>query len=433
MKNTKDLKFEVLESNRKRILFLIGIVCVVALLVALVVRNTLAKYRTAQSMPLINGTVNYTLYDFKMVAMYQENESGEYESIDVMPSSGYAINEENSYCEIDGEKDVNVILRTVDGNHTFANLQRGTKCYLYFDVRASIKDTLLTYYPTVLTRSDFSTPVTNTTTRTVYSATDDDGTTYYFAGAPTDNWVYFAGFYWRIIRINGDGSVRLIYQGTSANTTGTGTQIGTSAFNSSYNDNMYVGYMYTTSGSVHGLGISSTIKGVLDTWYSNNLSNYTSYIDTNAGFCGDRTPYSGTGTGATETYYDAYNRLATNKTPTFSCSNSSDLYTTSSSSKGNKALSYPIGLMTADEVAYAGGVYGTDNSSYYLYTSQNYWTMSPFVFSSGWATVFNVNSSGSLYSSTVWMTPAVRPVINLRSDIELTGTGTSDDPFRVVA
>ncbi len=143
----------------------------------------------------------------------------------------------------------------------------------------------------ISTRSNFSSTLTANTTGTIYQATDDDGTTYYYAGAPTDNWVYFAGYYWRIIRINGDGTIRLIYNGTRTSTTGNNTQMGTSKFNGSYNNNAYVGYMYTI-GSVHGLGTSSRIKDTLDSWYTSSLSSYVGYIDANAGFCNDRTPYT---------------------------------------------------------------------------------------------------------------------------------------------
>ena len=88
----------------------------------------------------------------------------------------------------------------------------------------------------------------------------------------------------------------MIYQGTGFNKTGTRTQIGTSAFNSLSNNNMYVGYMYT-SGQRQGHDDPSTIKGILDTWYQNNLADEADYIDGNAGFCGDRRVSSGTGTG----------------------------------------------------------------------------------------------------------------------------------------
>src|SRR5699024_4256666 len=140
----------------------------------------------------------------------------------------------------------------------------------------------------------------------------------------------------------------------------------------------------------------------LNTWYQDNLSSYASSIDGNAGFCGDRTPSTSNsstnnqgGTGTTVTYYGGYIRLITNKQPTYECPDG-DLYTTKGSEDGNKALTYPIGLITADEVAYAGGVYGQTNESYYLYTNSNYWTMSPSYFNGSFARVFAVHSSGQL-------------------------------------
>ena len=298
---------------------------------------------------------------------------------------------------------------------------------------------LLANYPTQLTRTDFSTTVTNTTTGTIYYEDTSKGRTYYFAGNPTDNWVYFGGFYWRIIRINEDGTIRMIYQGTSANTTGTGTQIGTSTFNSTSGDNMYVGYMYQ-SNQVHGLQESSTIKGVLDQWYQNNLTSVADKIDGNAGFCGDRQPSTSQsasngsgGTGTTITYYGSYIRLfGNNKVPTFKCQNSSDLYTTPGSINGNQALTYPIGLISADEVAYAGGVWDTINRDFYLYTDNMYWTITPHDYTVAYkANMFAIDSSGCLYYGFgVNDTHGVRPVINLKSDVTIpSGTGTSTNPY----
>ena len=298
---------------------------------------------------------------------------------------------------------------------------------------------------TQLTRNDFSTTVTDTTTGTIYYEDTTDGRTYYFAGNPIDNWVQFAGFWWRIIRINENGSIRMIYAGevsgnTEPATTGATTQIGTSTYNSSNNNNMYVGYMYQ-SNQVHGLTADSTIKGVVDQWYEDNLqTSYSQYISTEAGFCGDRTstttdggaPNDTGGTGTTRTYYGARYRLYTNKTPTFECPDEdNDLYTVASASKGNNALDYPIGLIIADEVAYAGGVYGSSNSSYYLYTNQYYWTMSPSYYNS-WADAFYVTSTGNLNSNGVHGAYGVRPVINLSPDVTIMGEGTVNSPYQVV-
>ena len=440
MKN--DIIFEKIHSNKNRISFFIGIVCVVILLITLVLTNSFAKYRSTASVPIVDSEVNYVRPDLDVVALYIDGvQASELDS-----SKNYTLDTNNSICTYKDGSSIDNLTLNYDSETGSLSINpfttRGTKCYLYFEEAELIKDTLLSYYPTVLTRTDFSTTVTNTTTGTIYKSADEsqydnDGEVYYFAGNPTDNWVSFAGYYWRIIRINGDGTIRIIYSGTSIVTTGTETQITTSRFNSLSNNNMYVGYMYT-SGEVHGVVISSTIKEVLESWYSANIANtgYSNYIDTNAGFCNDRTPYSGTGTGTSTTYYGAYNRLSTNKIPTFGCSDeSNDVFTVGSSNKGNKALTYPVGLITADEVAYAGGVYGTNNSSYYLYTNQYYWTMSPYNYNGETAYEYLVDASGFLnYNGVnrpgVDISRGVRPVINLKATTTISsGNGTASSPF----
>ena len=299
-------------------------------------------------------------------------------------------------------------------------------------VTRSVTTDKLTAAQTILANSTVHTGIPDfsqvaTTDEGVWTAEDNLGTSYYFRGAVTNNYVQFAGYYWRIIRINGDGTIRMIYQGASATATGEGAQIQTSTFNSSSNNNMYVGYMYQ-SNQVHGLTSNSIIKGVLDAWYQRNLLGVADKIDGNVGFCGDRTPSSGTGLGGRMTVYAAYNRV-TNKVPTFKCENDSDLYTTSGSTNGNKALTYPIGLITADEVSMAGGVYGQSNNSYYLDTGQGSWTMTPYTYTYG-AIVFYFGSfiGCDFTTNTAY---GVRPVINLKADVTLTGSGTMTDPYVV--
>ena len=265
-------------------------------------------------------------------------------------------------------------------------------------------------------------------------------TTYYYTGKP-NNWVQFAGFWWRIIRINGDGSIRMIYQGTSANETGTGTQIQTRAFNSSHNHNRYVGYMYGSSkedyNSTHTNTNPSTIKRILDTWYTNNIENeeknlhYGQYIDGNAGFCGDRRVSSGTGIGTDYTEYEPYNRISSSS-PSLSCEKA-DIYTIDEFEHGNGALTYPIGLISADEAMFAGIPWSGSNRNNYLYTGQDYWTMSPSDFSSvgNGALVFIVDYDGGLGNEWVNNTDGVRPVINLKSAIAITGEGSVDKPFKI--
>ncbi len=170
-----------------------------------------------------------------------------------------------------------------------------------------------------------------------------------------------------------------------------------------YDRSEYVGYMYT-SGEQHGNTIDSSIKLILDTWYNNNLKGYADKINKEAGFCGDRemtSGYSWSSQPSSTIYYAGYGRLVQNSSsvnPTIKCSNSNDLYTTSSSSKGNKKLANPIGLITADEVVMGGLPWSGSTTSNYLYTGQSYWTMSPsYVYSYyPFVFVFLVASSGNL-------------------------------------
>ena len=347
----------------------------------------------------------------------------EYVKADTIPTSGYEFNEEESYCKIGDaiQEDMTLFYDMDTQTLTVSPIAKeGTKCYLYFDEQASGGDYILAG----------DNPPTNSTTDWT------GGTSYYYTGNP-NNWVQFGtnssgqSLYWRIIRINGDGSIRMIYQGTGFNTNGTSTQIQTSAFNSKNNNNMYVGYMYT-SGQRQGHDDPSTIKGILDTWYQNNLADEADYIDGSAGFCGDRRVSSGTGIGTSTTDYQPYTRIR-NSSPSLSCE-TPDIYTTSGSSTGNGALTYPIGLISADEAMFAGipNWNSGGNTNNYLYTGQTYWTMYPYYFDGIYGVrVFWVRSSGYLSTGSVNGKYGVRPVINLRSDVALTGSGTTSDPFRI--
>ena len=376
--------------------------------------------------------INDVTPDISIIGTYIE-ENGEYKEVNEIPREGYELNEEKSSCnnnvELGWDKENNRI-------YVERLNKSGTECTLYYDEYVSAKDTILANKEIKTRNLPFttSTTVTDTTTGVIYKAEDDWGDTYYFAGNPTDNWVKFAGFYWRIIRINRDGSIRLIYNGTSTATTGSSMMINSSqVFNSSSNRSEYVGYMYT-EGEQHGNTTDSSIKDVLDSWYSSNLSSQADKISTEAGFCGDRELQSGSWSSTGSHNYAGYGRLVANSSnvnPTFKCSNNTDLYTVSGSSKGNKVLTNPVGLITADEVVYAGGSWNSENSSYYLYNNANYWTMSPSNTAS--AIVFGVNSYGYLDSDWgVYNSVGVRPVINIASDVEIIGTGTSTDPYVVV-
>ena len=96
---------------------------------------------------------------------------------------------------------------------------------------------------------DFS--KTATTDEGLFMSEDDEGESYYYRGAVKNNYVLFAGFTWRIIRRNGDGSVRMIYSGKSTSDTGAAVTIENSQFNSKYWDPTYVGYKYNEKFSLH--------------------------------------------------------------------------------------------------------------------------------------------------------------------------------------
>lgn len=278
-------------------------------------------------------------------------------------------------------------------------------------------------------------------TNGIYSAEDDLGTSYYFRGNVTNNYVKFANKYWRIIRINGDGTIRMIYAGTSAHANGyndssaNDMSIGTSAFNSSNNDNTYVGYMFGTKGAstyanTHSNTTDSTIKTELDSWYETNIVNTGNekYI-ADAIYCNDRSLSSGTGIGTKKTTYTAQTRIS-NGQPTLKCANNSDKFT-KSTTIGNGKLTKMIGLITSDEVMYAGEKYGVTNKEYYLYSGKYYWTMTPYSYSIGVARAGSVNGYGSLSYFRVNDNFPVRPVVSLKSDAISGESGTAESPFFV--
>ena len=279
----------------------------------------------------------------------------------------------------------------------------------------------------------------------LYRDTDDYGSTYYYRGNVKNNNVYFAGFYWQIVRINGNGSIRLIYNGLVKNSTGIAQSINNSVykFNSKYNNPTYIGYMYgnseaSTFEEIHANINDSTVKSAIDTWYKTNIEDlgYGEYVSNNAGFCGDRTISSG-GDGIqtnVNTYFGAYGRSLKNII-IFTCPTASrDFYTSKDSSIGNKSLIYPVGLITYDEMVYAGMNRNQINKLSWIYSAQNTWTMSPSYFwtTGGLAIEWFGRSNGSLDSDKVSSGNIARPVINLKSDVKISGgIGTSNDPYVV--
>ena len=342
-------------------------------------------------------------------------------SFTVTPNSGYKLELESDTCN-----------GTLSGNtYTISNITGNKTCSITFKQYLPLYDKILADNTTIKTRTDFNTTFTETNTGTLYKATESiAGNTpkdvYYFAGDAKNNWVKFGGFYWRIIRTNYDGSIRLLYSGTSHNTTA--GYIGTSKFNTSTNDPMYVGYKYGTTDSLENNRLNtndSTIKTYIDNWYNNNLSSYSKYISTEAIYCNDRelVPESTYKTDGTTFYYAPFGRLNTNKTPTYNCTNIKDAF---SGSNSEAKLTYPIGLMTADEIAYAGG--SITGSTIWCSLSPSYWLGSL----SGVWVVYGFGLPGYLNGNSVADTYAVRPAISLKSCIKYsTGNGTANNPYTI--
>ena len=366
----------------------------------------------------------------------------------------------------------------------------------------------------------------DTETDGLYMAEDDEGESYYYRGAVKNNYVSFAGFTWRIIRRNGDGSVRMIYSGKSTTDAGEAVTIGNSQFNNKYWDSTYVGYKYNEDFELHenngttgydwftntskynyGTGYTfdastkkftltgtikqltwkdnhdeivksqlysclntscnvvykvtgyssdtvmivkpisysskslataqtnntnSAIKTTIDTWYKNNLTAYTTKLADET-FCNDRSISSGTGYKIDSyTFYGSYNRNIDRKTPSLKCAQANDKFRVANT---RAKLDYPVALITADELAMAGGVYNTSNTNYYLYNGQYQWSLSPGSFNPSYssANAWYVHPSGSLYPwSSVPSSFGVRPVINLKADTQITkGDGTALNPYVV--
>ena len=319
------------------------------------------------------------------------------------------------------------------------------------------------YYVVSATSSSYTykqiTSNKNTTEALLASTEDDYGTSYYFRGAVKNNYVQFANKCWRIVRVNGDGSVKLVLHNdntsnasspcASSNNSTTaafarysGSTYNT-AFNSSYNDNAYVGFMFGTAGSsdyasTHANTNKSDILKNLETWYTNNLTSYADKLADTI-WCNDKSTVSGgLGYGTNSTDYGAYNRLASTKQPTLKCPNDNNggklsKFTVDDTTNGNGNLTYKIGLLTADEIAFAGSIAYTYNRSTYLQENTGttwWWSLSPYFFVDGDAYVWYVYS-GYLYDSYVNDNNGLRPAISLVSSTNVTGNGTSDNPYVV--
>ena len=329
----------------------------------------------------------------------------------------------------------------------------------------SLQEAILRDNPTISERTDFSVTNTSNTTGTIYQTnkTEDGSTVYYYSGNTTKNWIKFGGFYWRIIRTNEDESVRMLYSGTSHDTT-TG-YIGKTVYNNTYNNPMYVGYMYGTSGTLENNRTNtnnSTIKKYIDTWYKNNLlTNYDKYISKSAIYCNDRSTENNSYSTSTMFDYGVRTRL-NNNNPIYKCGGDgneglfesiqavADKFSASTTGGGNGQLTYPIALMTADEITFAGGKTWTSMSSPYawFYTNSqgssitgnnNYsgwWSLSPqYSYGNNSISMYYVGVDdfpSNLYVANLNANIVVRPAVSLASCVKIkSGNGTPESPYEI--
>lgn len=491
-KYLRKLKFKRFYRKYERY-FYIGIPCL--LIAILGIYFAFSKFTTTADTEVVRTTVSDFIYGDVVIKIYV---NGEYSETAPQKNTGYKV--DSIVCDNGAVGEWN----NDDWGPTITNVTKRNKCSIYFGDANKIKfgntTIKLDEYGRCPSMNDDGT-VTVTGAEDTYGylckAKDAYGDSYYFRGNVTNNYVKFgkwsddtptvvhgyysetdssyreynsmetcqnassyntnctvvkeknAPMYWRIIRMNGDGSVRVIYDGTSAHANGEASsdrQIGTSAFNDGeIIDNAYIGYMYGDSKGLKGSTSyelahaninDSRIKDHLDSWYGKNIKGTSNekYIVDNI-FCNDRSlapNNSGTGAGRSQTYYRWYNfaNSSNNNKMMLTCPQKNDAFTVNDTSKGNGALTYGIGLITADEVVLGGG-WSSDNSNYYLYTGREYWTSSPYDYSRRPGAVERLVYSNGIadYNYAVSSTLGARPVISLTSEILEQGDGTASNPF----
>ena len=395
----------------------------------------------------------------------------------ITPNDGYTLEDASISCS-NGTLSNNLL--------TISNVQSDVTCTITLDEEGPYKSgTLATRIlkdnPTVSTRTDFTTSYTNKTSGTIYiqgssdtsmmtEDIDGDGIgedVYYFAGNPTNNWVKFGRYetsdtdsslwnsgddmYWRIIRINEDGSVRLLYVGTSTETTK--GYIGSSKFSNATSGSLYVGYMYGTTGSITNNRKntnSSVVKKYIDSWYETNLfTNYDKYISKTAIYCNDRS------TAIMSEDFGSYGRFNLRKNRlTYKCGGNgsgglvegtqavADKFSASTTNGGNGQLTYAVALITIDELYYSGaaGLTLTSNYNYYYVNSKNELLMNdldslsltPASYEDERTTRFNILGTSVGRIVVTSSSGTVRPVISLKACVKYaSGDGSSSNPYQV--
>lgn len=243
-------------------------------------------------------------------------------------------------------------------------------------------------------------------------------TIYFYRGNVTNNYFYFAGMTWRILRINSDGSLRLILDSLISN----------SSYANSNNPTEN-----TIEKAIELIDWeNSTPYEKLHSWYNTNIApNYDQYVVT------------------TNYVFDTANQLMISSANNTSCyyfrpylrvGVDGNAYQPTFSYTDENLVQDKIGLITADEVLYAGGFWKSHNRSYFLYNSaiSDWWTMSPSFWDNSThykAGMIVMGASGDMYDwpgngNTLRASLGLRPVISIKADLELDGNGSAQTPYQ---
>ena len=300
---------------------------------------------------------------------------------------------------VEGKNTLPIRVIAEDGSEKIYNVNVTRKGGVTSLKNEIMKNTVVTANPTLTTSSNNTNDASG-----LYKSTDTNTgkPTYYFRGNVENNYVNFAGFTWRIVRVNEDGTVRIVIQ-------------------DGINNNARYQFNLNNSNYTHMYYSNSQVKPILENWYQTNIGSKLDLVKnvvSGAYYCEQakaKDKDSWTSGSATMTTYNKY-------TPDFKC-------TTDGNGKG--VVNASVGLLAYDEVVYAGGYRGQSNSDYYLCNNKSSWTMSPAGFTGGSDSKVWYVSTGYVNHDYVYNTNTVRPVLNLNADTLVTGTGTSSDPFVV--
>lgn len=270
---------------------------------------------------------------------------------------------------------------------------------------------------------------------------DDEKPVYFFRGTHNiKNNLIFGGNCYKIVRTTETGGVRIVYNGKPVNgacslTSGDNTALGRERFNKFEDHKKYVGYMYGSDDHPYENTNDSMIKTFIDNWYKKNIKNkgFDNKIDQKAIYCGDRTekPYNDGNSNGVDFGANVRRKAFA---PSMKCE-VNDSYGVEA---GNKKLTYPVALLTNDEMMLAGALRDSSNKDFYLYTASAYWLLSPNNISKGYPgfpdnySMMTIWKNGDYNIGTPSIKSGVRPVLTLSPSVTpLSGDGTQNNPYIV--